>query len=84
MEPLSDGALMMVIQNLQLALDYQYQQLDQGSYDQEEPENIKEYLVKVDQVLGDLRAEYERRVARGAKLTPLADLPRIRLGPPAP
>ena len=34
--------------------------------------------------LGEFEAEYERRAARDAKLTPLTDLPKIKLEPPIP
>ena len=82
MEALSNGVLVTVLQNLQLALDYQHQQLDQGSPGWDDPADFEDYLVQVARVLGEFEAEYERRVAKGAALGPLRDLPRIPLSPP--
>ena len=81
MNLLGDGELTIIVQNLQLALDYQYQQIDQGHFSQDEVADIEEYLVHVDLILARFRDEYERRVERGAKLTPLSTLPKIKLSP---
>lgn len=81
MEHLSDGALAVVVQNMQLALDYQYQQLDHGTFDPADAADAEAHLAQVEQVLGTFKAEYERRAVRNPRLTPL---PRLGLSPPMP
>ena len=84
MEQLSDGALVVVLQNLQLALDYQHRQVDRGDFDQDKAADVEDYLVKTALVLGIFEDEYKWRVACGAALKPLSELPGIKLSPDQP
>ena len=79
MEWLSHNGLVLVIQNLRLALDYQHQQLDQSNLNGDEIADAEDYLVQADRVLSAFEDEYERRRQRDARLVPLADFPRLKL-----
>ncbi len=79
MERLSDDALVLVIENLQLALDYQYQRLLRASSDDDGCADLEASLVQVDLILGEFTSKYERRASRNGKLTALSEPPRIPL-----
>ena len=79
MNTLSDDAMILVIQNLQLAIDYQHRKLKEGGYDEDDASDIEEYLAQADLILGDIRLEFERRRLQNLNLPPVAEIPRIDL-----
>ena len=79
MDSISDNQLFLIIQNLELALDYQHQKVKDGKIPAEEVEDTEEYLVQVEQALTAVKDEYKRRARSNPDLPGLSEIPVLDL-----
>lgn len=76
---LNDSDLQLIVQNMDLAVRYQYRQLDRGAIPDADINDLEDCLVRTWKVLGKVKALYEWRRRRNPELTPIHEITEIDL-----